>query len=187
MPKLTYLLLLLGVSTLGLSLVRRNYSLSTASDATQNPAKRDRFEEAKKHFPTAEYEEPDLPDAERNAAKKEKQKRHNNFRFVAKNPQPWQTESIFIPEGNFDFPALPVSTTPLIIVGQVAEASAHLSERKTNVYSEFLITVKSVLKTANDAIKENSLLTIERLGGHVRYPNGQKVLFRMSGWNMPKI
>jgi hypothetical protein len=187
MPKFTYFLLVLVVSTLGLSLVRRTHHLSTASGATQGPSKPDRFEEAKNHFPTAEYEESDLPDPAKNAAKKEKQKRHNNFKFVAKNPQPWQTESVFIPEGNFDFPALPVSTTQLIVVGRVAQASAHLSERKINVYSEFLVAVKSVLKTANKGITENSLLTIERLGGNVRYPNGQKVLFRISGWNMPKV
>ena len=187
MPKFTYFLLVLVVSTLGLSLVKRTHRLSADSGATQSPSKPDRFEEAKKHFPTAEYEESDLPDPEKNAAKKEKQKRHNNFKFVAKDPQPWQTESVFIPEGNFDFPALPVSTSQLIVVARVAEASAHLSERKMNVYSEFLVAVKAVLKAPNKGIIENSLLTIERLGGNVRYPNGQKVLFRVSGWNMPKL
>jgi hypothetical protein len=143
--------------------------------------KPDRLQEAKQHFPTAEYDEPDLSDSARNAAKKAKQKRHNNFIMVAKDPQPWQTESVFIPEGNFDFPALPVSTTQLIVVGRVGEASAHLSEHKMNVYSEFVIAVKSVLKTPDPGITENSLLTIERLGGMVRYPSGRKLLFRISG------
>jgi hypothetical protein len=36
-----------------------------------------------------------------------------------------------------------------------------------NVYSEFVIAVKSVLKTPDPGITENSLLTIERLGGMV--------------------
>jgi hypothetical protein len=150
MPKFTYFLLLLVVSTLGLSFVRRTYSLSTAIQA---PLKPDRLQEAKQHFPTAEYDEPDLSDSARNAAKKAKQKRHNNFIMVAKDPQPWQTESVFIPEGNFDFPALPVSTTQLIVVGRVGEASAHLSEHKMNVYSEFVIAVKSVLKTPDPGLR----------------------------------
>jgi hypothetical protein len=123
----------------------------------------------------------------KNAAKKEKQKRHNNFRFVAKNPQPWQQESVFIPEGNFDFPALPVNKSQLIVVARVGEASAHLSEHKMNVYSEFSVVVMTVLKTSKKEVTENSLLTIERLGGYVKYPNGQKILFRISGWNMPKV
>ena len=187
MPKFTYFLIVLVVSTLGLSLARRTYSLSTSPAATQTLSKPDKFQEAKQHFPTAEYEEQDLADPAKNIAKKEKQKRHDNFRFVAKNPQPWQTESIFIPEGNFDFPALPVSTSTLIVVGRVTEASAHLSEHKMNVYSEFLIVLSSVIKTPAKEITENSSLTIERLGGNVRYPNGQKILFRISGWNMPKV
>jgi cytochrome c biogenesis protein ResB len=60
MPKFTYFLLLLVVSTLGLSFVRRTYSLSTAIQA---PLKPDRLQEAKQHFPTAEYDEPDLSDS----------------------------------------------------------------------------------------------------------------------------
>jgi hypothetical protein len=187
MPKFTYFLLILIVSTLGLSLVKRSYSLSTPSRTTQTASKPDRFQDAKQHFPTAEYEEQDLTDPAKNAVRKDKQKRHDNFRFVAKNPQPWQTESIFIPEGNFDFPALPVSTSQLIVVARVTEASAHLSAHKMNVYSEFLVVLSSVLKTPTKEITENSPLTIERLGGNVRYPNGQKILFRISGWNMPKV
>lgn len=186
MPKFTYILLLLIVSTLGLSLFRRPYSQSAAS-AAQKPSNPGKAQDAKQHFPVAEYDEPDLLDPAKNLEKKEKQKRHNNFKFVAKNPQPWQSESVFIPEGNFDFPALPVSASQLIVVGRVGEARAHLSEHKMNVYSEFAIAVNSVLKTPNKALTEGSLLTVERLGGNVRYPSGQKVLFRISGWNMPKV
>ncbi len=187
MPKLTYLLLVLIIGTLGLSLVRRTYSIATTSGAAQKTSSPNRSEEAKQHFPVAEYDEPAITDPIKNAAKKEKQKRHNNFRFVSKNPQSWQTESVFIPEGNFDFPALPVAKTQLIVVGKVSEASAHLSEHKMNVYSEFVIVVSSVLKTPTEGITNSSLLTIERLGGNVKYPNGQKVLFRIAGWNMPKV
>jgi len=164
--KFTYVLFILF--TLGLSLLRQ----------TQEP---------KQHFPTAEYKEQDLADPAKNAAKKEKQKRHNNFRLVAKNPQPWQAETLVIPEGNFNFPALPVSTSPLIVVARVTEASAHLSENKLSVYSEFQLILSSVLKTPSKEIIENSSLTVERPGGNVKYPNGQTILFRISGWNMPKM
>jgi hypothetical protein len=187
MPKLTYFLLVLVVSTLGLALVRWTHQLPTASGTTTTSSNPNRFQEAKQHFPTAEYEEPDLADPEKNKAKKEKQKRHNNFKLISRNPQPWETESDFLPEGNFDFPALPVSTSQLIVVGRVTEASAHLSEHKLNVYSEFPLILSSVLKTPSKEITENSLLTVERIGGYVRYPNGQKILYRISGWNMPKV
>jgi hypothetical protein len=171
---------------LALSLVKRTYSLPTPSGDLQTALQSESLQKAKQYFPTAEYDEPELADPKKNAAHKEKQKRHDNFKFVAKNPQPWQTESVFIPEGNFDFPSLPVNTSQLIVVGRVTEGTAHLSAHKMNVYSEFLIVLSSVLKTANKEITDNSVMTIERLGGNVRYPNGQKILFRISGWNMPK-
>ena len=187
MHRFTYFLVALVLLTLGFSFVRRGGPFAAVSLAGQTNDKSDRFQDAKRHFPTAVFDEPDLSDPKKNDAKKEKQKRHNNFKFVAKNPQPWQTESIFIPEGNFDFPALPVSTSQLIVVGRVTEASAHLSAHKMNVYSEFLIVLSSVLKAPTKEITENSSLIVERLGGNVRYPNGQKILFRISGWNMPKV
>jgi hypothetical protein len=160
MPKLTYFLVVLVVSTLGLTLVRRALQLPTASGTTTTSSNPNRFQDAKQHFPTAEYDEPDLADPEKNKAKKEKQKRHNNFKLVSPNPQPWQEETNFLPEGNFDFPALPVSRSQLIVVGRVTEASAHLSEHKLNVYSEFPIILSSVLKTPSKDVTENSLLTI---------------------------
>lgn len=165
--KFIYFLPLFVLSTLGLSPLLRS----------QEP----------KFFPTAEYEEQDLADPAKNAAKKEKQKRHNNFKLVARNPQPWQTETLVIPEGNFNFPALPVSTSELIVVGRVTEENAHLSENKLSVYCEFLLMLSSVLKTPSKEIIENSSLTIERPGGNVKYPNGQTILFHILGWNMPKM
>jgi hypothetical protein len=186
MHKFTYFLVVLVVTTFGVALARRTYSPSI-DGRNQGTPKSDRFQAAKQHFPTAEYDEKDSSDVVKNAIRKEKQKRHNNFKFVAKNPQPWQQESVFIPEGNFDFPALPVTQSDLILVGRVGEASAHLSEHKMNVCYEFAVVVSTVLKTPNKEISDGSFITIERLGGHVKYPNGQKVLFRISGWNMPKV
>jgi hypothetical protein len=68
MPKFTYLLLLLIVSTLGLLLLRQPYSLSAAGAAQQAP-NLDRSQQPKQHFPIAEYDELELPDAAKNAEK----------------------------------------------------------------------------------------------------------------------
>jgi hypothetical protein len=63
-------LIVLIVGTLGLSLVRRTYSISTLSGAAQKLSSPNRSEEAKQHFPVAEYDEPELVDPAKNAAKK---------------------------------------------------------------------------------------------------------------------
>jgi len=36
-------------------------------------------------------------------------------------------------------------------------------------------------------VAQGSVLTIDRVGGHVKYPNGQTVLFRIAGLNMPQL
>jgi hypothetical protein len=44
--------------------------------------------------------------------------------------------------------------------------------------------VESVLKGAS--VSEGSVISIEREGGYVKYPNGQKLLYRNAGYGMPK-
>lgn len=43
------------------------------------------------------------------------------------------------------------------------------------------------LKTSNQGVKQASVVTVNRMGGFVKYPNGQTVLYRRSGVYMPKI
>jgi hypothetical protein len=73
------------------------------------------------------------------------------------------------------------------VLGEVKTAEAHVSENKENVYSEFTVLVTKVFKTANSSIIEGSEITIDRIGGFVRYPNGRTVLYSVSGKNMPAV
>lgn len=181
MYRFTYILVALVLVTLGLSFVRRSQPFATAYFADQTNAKSDKFQEAKRHFPKAVYDEPDLADA-----KKEKQKRYNNFKLVSIKPEPWKVETLITSDSLFAFPALPVDQSDLIFIGTVGSAAAHLSENKKSVFSEFTITVESVHKATNHSVTPGSVLTIDRLGGYVRYPSGQEVLYRFYGANMPK-
>lgn len=186
MHGLTYFLMGLVLATLGLSLVSHG-SPFVPIVASQTNDKADRFHDDKRRFPTAEYDEPDLPDPEENLAKREKQKRYNNFKWVSIKPQPWRVETLVTSDSLFAFPALPVAQSELIFTGIVGSAKAHLSENKKNVFTEFTVTVEAVHKATNQQPTESSVLTVDRIGGFVRYPNGQEVLYRFSGANMPKI
>ena len=182
--KLTLFLFFLVFGTLGLTFATRNQTQSrkiTDAEALKQQ------QEKKARFPTALYDEPELTDPKKNQARKEKKVRHNNFSLVAKNPPEWQAELLFIDEGLALTPALPVARSGLIVVGQVKAAEAHVSENKENVYSEFTVLVTKVLKTADSSIIEGAQITIDRLGGFVRYPNGRTVLYRLSGQNMPAV
>ena len=182
--KLTIALLILVFGTLGLTFAMRNQTRKP--QAVDSEALK-RHQEKKKKFPIAEYEEAELTDPKRNQARKEKKLRHNNFSIVAKNPPEWQAERMFIDEGLAFTPALPIAKSAYILLGEVKTAEAHVSENKQNVYSEFTVLVTDVLKTANSSITQGTEITVDRIGGFVRYPNGRTVLYRVSGKNMPAV
>lgn len=188
MQRTTYLLVVLIVLTLSISLVRRSDLFVEARAVNQKETKAERYELAKRHFPTVDYNEPSLPDTDENRPKKEKQKRFNDWgNWVSAIPQSYSAENLAITEGSFNFPALPVAKSDIILIGVVGETKAHLSENKKNVFSEFLIAVETVFKTSNQEVKQSSVVTVNRMGGFVKYSNGQTILYRRSGMYMPKI
>ena len=84
MRKTTYLLLVLIAITLSFSSIRRNFFFAQAQAGpqqlgNQKGARADRYEESKRHFPTVDYDERNLPDTEDNRARKEKKKRFNEL------------------------------------------------------------------------------------------------------------
>jgi hypothetical protein len=180
--RLTFVLLILVVGTLGLTLATRS---QTPSNKVSDIEALRRDQEKKARFPVADYEEPELTDPKMNQARKEKKLRHNNFRIINKNPPDWQAEGRFFDEGLALTPALPVAQSSVIVIGEVTSAEAHVSEDKKNVYSEFTVVVSKVLKAANGSIIEGSQITVDRIGGYVKYPNGRVVLYSVSGKNMP--
>jgi len=182
--KLTLFLFILVFGTLGLTFATRN---QTGSRKLTDAEALKEQQEKKAKFPIANYDEPELTDPKKNQARKEKKVRHNNFSMVAKNPPEWQAQRMFIDEGLALTPALPVAKSAFIVWGEVKTAEAHVSENKENVYSEFTVLVSKVLKTSSSSVIEGSEITIDRIGGFVKYPNGRTVLYNVSGKNMPAV
>ncbi|MDQ2975694.1 MAG: hypothetical protein M3R69_09830 [Acidobacteriota bacterium] len=144
-------------------------------------------QESRLHFPSADYEEREPVDPVKRALRKEKQKRYDNFHTVAKKPHPGDAEvAAILDDFGPPLPALPLAKSSVIIVGVVLDAQAHLSDNKKNVYSEFTVRLDEVLKTQTSLPPDN-LITLDRQGGFVKYPNGQKVLYRFSGERMPRV
>lgn len=176
----TYILGLLVMGSLGLTFIRSEQTRSSNSDKTGQQEKKDRF-------PTADYNGASLADPGKEQLRKDKQKRHNNFKIVAREPPDWQTERVFVGEGALSFPSLPVAESNYVVLGRVTRAEAHLSENKKNVYSEFTVVVEKVFKTARGSIIEGSEITVDRIGGYVKYPNGRTLLYRVAATNMPAV
>ena len=187
MQRTPSLLIVLIVLALSFSLIRRNDILAEAHPYKQKDARAERYEQAKRHFPTVDYNEPTLPDTEENRAKKEKKKRFNelgNWVFANTRPNIAENRSS---ANYFDFPALPVAKSDIILIGVVGESAALLSENKKNVFSEFKVVVETVLKTSDQAMQQSSVVTVNRMGAFVRYPGGQTVLYQRAGMYMPQV
>jgi hypothetical protein len=185
MQRLTYFLLVLVMGTITVSMLRHEKSTPLPTPSQRNT---DDYRKVNERFPTANYnDKQDLPDPEKNAKRKEKQKRYDDTTLVASHVQPGVDESALFLEPHFTLPALPVADSEIVVVGTIGAAQALLSESKRNVFSEFTLTVEDVLKSKIQGVAQGSVLTVDRIGGKVKYSNGQTVLYRIAGINMPQV
>lgn len=81
----------------------------------------------------------------------------------------------------------PTDQSDAVVVGEVVEASAYLSDDKTNVYSEFTIRIEDVLKSsgATGFVPGESVIA-QRPGGGVQFASGRIHYYRISGQNTPR-
>jgi hypothetical protein len=134
-------------------------------------------------FPVVEEDETDPIDPTKKA-KLKKQKERYDHDAPFSNPGPTNEELSFRPEWQFNFPALPVAQSDVVVTGQMLDAEAHRSNNRMNVFSNLQMRVDRVLK---GNLVAGAVITVQRIGGFVKYPNGRKVLFRLSGTGMPAV
>ena len=185
--RLTYFLLssILVFGTIFAFSRRTQNPVATRPLTEQNQAKlKSREEEKKKDFPIADFNEAEPVEPTKRALRKEKQKRKNGLGLVSLDPEPNTGGGVFLPHNQFNFPAMPVQESAVIVIGDVVQSEAHLSEDKTGVFSEFTIRLIDVLK-AESSLTGTEMI-VERWGGQVRYPNGRTLLYRVGTGGMPR-
>lgn len=83
-------------------------------------------------------------------------------------------------------PALPVAQSTAIVIGNIIGSEAHLSDDKTGIYSEFLVGVDDVFKDVTGSIKSNNTLSVNRVGGNVRFNSGRINKYKIHQQGMPQ-
>ena len=84
-------------------------------------------------------------------------------------------------------PALPIAESDAIVVGEVLNGKAHLSNNRSIVYSEFPTRVDQILKNSGPTILTiGETIVGERLGGGVRFPSGKVQHYRVSKQGLPQ-
>ena len=112
--------------------------------------------------------------------------RYDNRGWVREDPN----VSIVASGGHWGkgLPALPIVESDVVLVGQVTDAQAHLSQDKTGIYSEFAVRVEALYKgKESDALSPGKAITIAREGGAVRFPSGHIQRFIIADQGMPLI
>ena len=85
-----------------------------------------------------------------------------------------------------EFPPIPTLKSDLVVIGNVANAQAFLSNDKSFVYSEYNIRVKEILKNASESmLSSTEFITAERIGGAVRFPSGRIRKYKESEYGTP--
>ncbi len=134
-----------------------------------------------------DYDAPKPADAEKLKQREIKNKRFDNYHVVSSKPHP-ETDGVIL---NYDemLPSetIPIEKSNLIVTGQIVSGEAFLSNDKRAVYSEYIVAIDEILKGDNPNFTTGSTITIDRFGGYVRYPNGQKVLYKLSELDLPTV
>jgi len=82
---------------------------------------------------------------------------------------------------------LPTRISDAVVVGNVTDAKAYISEDKTAVYSEFIVQVWDVLKNSQASpLAVGTGVTVLRPGGGVRFPSGRVRKFLVAGRGLPR-
>lgn len=142
--------------------------------------------EFENQFPIVDYEVPDTLSPEARAERQSKSAKYNKAP-IPLNPDVRENDQILSTlDWETGLPALPVTESNVIVIGQINNARAYLSNDKTAVYSEFTICIDSVLKNNQQMpLKSGDSVAAERDGGRVRFPSGRIILSLTRGQGMP--
>jgi hypothetical protein len=149
--------------------------------------KRPTVAEIEAEFPSVDRDEPDEPDAAKRAKRQAKNSRFDGKRMVQDDPYRSSTGSVLINDWEVGLPALPAAQSKVVVIGEVTDVQAHMSNDRNGVYSEFAVRVEEVLKNSTDIeLAAGSAIVLEREGGIVKHAPNQSRLYRIEGQGFPR-
>ena len=178
------LILLLAVASSGLAMIHGLKSPTTSypNISSQTPAQKVKPEDD--DLPLVDPTVPTTTDEKKAARRKAKGQKYSNPSFPISETN---LHISHVLEGG-PTTALPVEQSDLIIVGEITNAEAVLSNDGTGVYSEFTVLVNEVLKNdPTESITKGDSIVVERQGGKLKLPSGKLAVERVIGTRMPRV
>ncbi|HEX8071894.1 MAG TPA: hypothetical protein VF546_18245 [Pyrinomonadaceae bacterium] len=188
---LTFIALALLAASTGLSFVTLSGQVQPpANSSQQKKPKKDGEEVDKKQFPIVEIgaNAAGPPESTMTEERREKNKRYDGYRLVRKHSSTEIDETVMDIPWQERVPALPVEQSAAIIIGEIREAKAYLSNDKSGVYTEITIRITELLKAdKHRTLTVGETLSADRPGGRVKYQNQHTRLYRVFGMNIPEV
>lgn len=151
--------------------------------AVQSRSKQSALDESQ--FPVAAEEEAEPPTSAERIKRAKKEKKYGKYKDTIGPGVTVASVHYHWPPG---FPTLPVAQSDAVVIGEVSDAKARVTEDKSTVYSEFDVNVVEVLKNDSQApLSPGRSVIVERPGGRVQYPSGHISRFSLTGWGMPRL
>lgn len=165
-----------------------------AQNRQTTPAPQEQYDSSS--YPVADYEASEPSDPRTRALRKARGKRNNlrlrpsdnvdvrQFMLTESSDSSWGGPPSHAPSE----PALPAGQSAAVVVGEVTQARAFLSDDKTSVYSEFTVRVGDVLKNNSAAaLAPGDSVAVVRAGGAVRFPSGKVIRRGSGGRPLPRV
>jgi hypothetical protein len=153
------------------------------------PLPQGKVEVDKEQWPMTDYNAPEPGDPVKRDKRRARNAHHDKEETVREpDMRPGHaSETTMTTDWEVRLPELPAYQSDAVIVGEVLDAGAYLSNDKTGVYSEFTIKIADVLKSDSSHLTQGSSLVAERLGGRVRFPSGGILPVTVRGQGMPRV
>ena len=169
------------------TLVASVISVAGKSQEQESIAKTQRRPFDENRFPIADYTAAEPMDPVQRAKRQAKGKKYDNSSWRV-YPNSVSDSMVRVDYVDRNLPAFPFDKSSVVVVGQVSDAHAYLSNDKTGVYSVFTVQVNEVLKNStNLGLSGGSVIEVERDGGRVRFPNGRLHLYITAEQDMPQV
>ena len=146
-----------------------------------------RWLELRSRYPEVDFDALEPVDPEKRLKRAKKNNRYDRSGFAIKDMTPRVSEEVLESDWSLHVAALPASGSATIVTGEVLTSNAHLSNDKSGIYTELTVRIDGVLKGGDADLAPGGVISVDRAGGFVRYPNGHKRLHRIKGQNVPRV
>lgn len=104
------------------------------------------------------------------------------------NPEDTSDSTVLVDAVNPNLSAFPVTESTAVILGDITDAKAYLSNDRTGVYTEFKVRIDEIFKDGpRTLLTADGTVEISRQGGRVRFPSGRVHLYKVSEETMPRV